>query len=207
MFSQILTIRISSPKCPCPLFQPPASRSLRYAGISPPGTVVLKGKTAPADGGKPAQRVSPGLGYLSKNRKLEGLALTLSIADNITMTRYASCSRLGWLDLAKQRRQSDKLVTSVGVREQTATQPVQSLSGGNQQKVAIAAIFRSFSLAASAVAWGSFGTDWADAKMGMSKTTKTEGHRTIFINFVSGSNIVQSNKDLPLEKGCLETKS
>ena len=83
-------------------------------------------------------RVAQGLGYLSEDRKQEGLALTLSIADNITMTRYSSCSRRGWLDLAKQRRQSDELITSVGVRARTATQPVQSLSGGNQQKVAIA---------------------------------------------------------------------
>lgn len=102
------------------------------------GTVALKGKSTPAAGGKPAQRVSQGLGYLSEDRKQEGLALTLSIADNMTMTRFSSCSRFGWLDLKKQRRQSDNLIRSVGVKARTAAQPVQSLSGGNQQKVAIA---------------------------------------------------------------------
>ena len=44
------------------------------------------------------------LGYLSEDRKGEGLALNLSIADNITLTRFSSCARWGWLDLMKQRK-------------------------------------------------------------------------------------------------------
>jgi ribose transport system ATP-binding protein len=102
------------------------------------GTIAIGGRTVYARGGKPSQRLLQGLGYLSEDRKREGLALTLSIADNITMTRYSACSSFGWLDLRQQRRQSEKLIKELGVRAQAATEPVQTLSGGNQQKVALA---------------------------------------------------------------------
>jgi ribose transport system ATP-binding protein len=102
------------------------------------GTIELTGRTASARGGKPSTRLLQGLGYLSEDRKNEGLTLPLSIADNITMTRFSSCSQFGWLDLAKQRSQSDALVRDLGVRAASSTQTVGTLSGGNQQKVALA---------------------------------------------------------------------
>jgi ribose transport system ATP-binding protein len=61
----------------------------------------------------------------------------MSVADNLTLTRYGSCARAGWLDLRRQRAQADERVRDVGIRARTVSQPVQTLSGGNQQKVAI----------------------------------------------------------------------
>jgi ribose transport system ATP-binding protein len=104
------------------------------------GRISIKGKLASASGAAPATRLSQGLGYLSEDRKSEGLALTLSIADNLTMTRFSSCSHLGWLNLSKQKRQSENLIREIGIKTQTAAQPVSTLSGGNQQKVAIGRI-------------------------------------------------------------------
>ena len=102
------------------------------------GTIKLKGKSAKARGGTPALRLFQRLGYLSEDRKGEGLALTLSIADNVTMTRFASCSRLGWLRLSRQRRKAQSLVGSLAVKARDVQQPVATLSGGNQQKIALA---------------------------------------------------------------------
>jgi ribose transport system ATP-binding protein len=109
-------------------------------GIDPAaeGEIVVNGRPAAAVNAKPAVRLSEGVGYLSEDRKQEGLALNLSVADNLTMTRFSACSRLGWLDLGKQRRQSNDLVQNVGIKMGAVTQPVQTLSGGNQQKIAIA---------------------------------------------------------------------
>jgi ribose transport system ATP-binding protein len=109
-------------------------------GIDKPnsGTITVKGRAAVARGGKPAVRLLQGLGYLSEDRKDEGLALKLSIADNVTITRYGSCSRFGWLDQAKQRRVSKELMQTLDIRAKSSEQSVQTLSGGNQQKVAIA---------------------------------------------------------------------
>jgi ribose transport system ATP-binding protein len=83
-------------------------------------------------------RIRQGVGYLSEDRKSEGLALALSIGDNLTMTRYSACSRYGWLNLGKQSEHAEKLIDDVGIKAQDAEQKVGSLSGGNQQKVAIA---------------------------------------------------------------------
>jgi len=102
------------------------------------GTVTIDGRTASAVVGKPALRVSQRVGYLSEDRKHEGLALSLSIADNITLTRFSSCSNFGLVDLRKQRLQAEDVTKKLGVRAATVRLPVQVLSGGNQQKVAFA---------------------------------------------------------------------
>jgi ribose transport system ATP-binding protein len=102
------------------------------------GTIVLKGKPMPARGGTPARRLSERLGYLSEARKGAGLALNLSIADNITLTRFASCARWGWLDLVRQRKQAQTLIDDLSIKARSARQAVSTLSGGNQQKTAVA---------------------------------------------------------------------
>jgi ribose transport system ATP-binding protein len=86
----------------------------------------------------PAARLSSGVGYLSEDRKGEGLAMTMSLADNITMTRFSSCSWRGWLRLSEQQTQAARWMASLGVKARSPEQPVQTLSGGNQQKVALA---------------------------------------------------------------------
>ncbi|HKX82681.1 MAG TPA: ATP-binding cassette domain-containing protein, partial [Pyrinomonadaceae bacterium] len=100
--------------------------------------VRIRGTERAACDASPAGRVSEGIGYLSEDRKSEGLALPLSIADNITLSRFSACSQLGWLSLSKQQAQADELIASIGVRARDARQPVSDLSGGNQQKIAMA---------------------------------------------------------------------
>ena len=102
------------------------------------GTITVCNRRTPARRRTAAQRLAEGLGYLSEDRKSEGLALPLSLADNITMTRFSSCSRLGWLNLSKQRSQAARLIEDTGVRASSTSQPVSTLSGGNQQKVLMA---------------------------------------------------------------------
>jgi ribose transport system ATP-binding protein len=79
-----------------------------------------------------------GLGYLSEDRKGEGLTLNQSLADNVTVTRFGSCARLGWLDLRAQRKQTEQLVNALKIKTSGAQQTVGALSGGNQQKVIVA---------------------------------------------------------------------
>ena len=82
-------------------------------------------------------RVRQGLGYLSEDRKGEGLSITLSMADNVTMTNVAACSHWGWLNLTRQRRQAEQVAQKLSVKARDVIQKVASLSGGNQQKVAL----------------------------------------------------------------------
>src|SRR6266567_3643746 len=102
------------------------------------GTISLRGKPIAASGGTPAVRLFQKLGYLSEDRKGEGLALGLSIADNVTMTRFSSCSRWGWLKLSRQKQQAEKVIRALTIKARTVEQPVSALSGGNQQKTAVA---------------------------------------------------------------------
>jgi ribose transport system ATP-binding protein len=102
------------------------------------GTIKVNKKSLPPGRSTPAMRLIEGLGYLSEDRKGDGLTLNQSIADNVTVTRFNSCSRWGWLDLSAQRRQAEKLVNALKIRTQGVQQEVGSLSGGNQQKVIVA---------------------------------------------------------------------
>jgi ribose transport system ATP-binding protein len=102
------------------------------------GTITVRGKAITTRTSAPASRLAQRLGYLSEDRKGEGLALALSVADNVTLTRLSTCSRRGWLDLARQRAQAETQTRALGVRARTVRQPVATLSGGNQQKVALA---------------------------------------------------------------------
>ncbi|HEU4510770.1 MAG TPA: sugar ABC transporter ATP-binding protein [Pyrinomonadaceae bacterium] len=99
------------------------------------GTIEVNRKSGR---GTPSMRLIEGLGYLSEDRKGEGLTLNQSIADNITVTRFDSCSRWGWLDLSSQRKQAEKLVNALKIKTRGAQQQAGSLSGGNQQKVVVA---------------------------------------------------------------------
>jgi len=82
---------------------------------------------------RPRERWRQGVGMVSEDRKQEGLALNLSIADNLTL------SSLGVLvSPSGQRRASEGWIGKLAVRCRSPQQPVGALSGGNQQKVAIA---------------------------------------------------------------------
>jgi ribose transport system ATP-binding protein len=102
------------------------------------GTIRVNKKTLPGGRSTPAMRLIEGLGYLSEDRKGDGLTLNQSIADNVTITRFDSCSRFGWLDLGSQRKQTEKLINALKIRTQGVQQDAGSLSGGNQQKVIVA---------------------------------------------------------------------
>jgi ribose transport system ATP-binding protein len=102
------------------------------------GTIEINKKSLPNGRTTPAIRLIEGLGYLSEDRKGEGLTLNQSVADNVTVTRVDSCSRWGWLDLSAQRKQAEKFVNALKIRTRGVQQDVGSLSGGNQQKVIVA---------------------------------------------------------------------
>jgi ribose transport system ATP-binding protein len=102
------------------------------------GTIEVNKKNLSNGRTTPAMRLIEGLGYLSEDRKGDGLTLNQSLADNVTVTRFDSCSRWGWLDLSAQRKQAEKLVNALKIRTRGVQQEVGSLSGGNQQKVIVA---------------------------------------------------------------------
>ncbi len=100
------------------------------------GTVLVR--DVPSPRGSPARRIAEGLGLLSEDRKQEGLALTQSIADNLTYSDLRPYAVGGWLNLAKRRSAVQNWLQRLRVRCRGPEQSVVDLSGGNQQKVALA---------------------------------------------------------------------
>jgi ribose transport system ATP-binding protein len=94
------------------------------------GQIKLKAHAGPAS---PAQNWARGMGMVSEDRKTEGLALALSIADNITLSSLGRFVRP-----ASQAAACRKWIEMLAIRCREPQQPVGNLSGGNQQKVAIA---------------------------------------------------------------------
>lgn len=88
----------------------------------------------------PRDRIRAGLGLVSEDRKGEGLAQGRSIADNATYSRLAPYSRWGWLNLRRRRAAVDDWLQRLNVKARSQDQPVEQLSGGNQQKVALARV-------------------------------------------------------------------
>jgi ribose transport system ATP-binding protein len=101
------------------------------------GNITVFGQSLPLHS-TPETRIARGMGYLSEDRKGEGLAMALSVADNITLTNFSPCSHWGWIDLPRQQKQAQERAGSVQVRAGSMDVAVEKLSGGNQQKVAIA---------------------------------------------------------------------
>jgi ribose transport system ATP-binding protein len=92
------------------------------------GKIKLGAFSGPAS---PDAWLRQGMGLVSEDRKTEGLALEMSIGDNLTLSNPASLP-------GRRNRAASKWIEKMGVRCRSARQAVGSLSGGNQQKVAIA---------------------------------------------------------------------
>jgi len=86
----------------------------------------------------PHDRWRQGMGLLSEERAGEGLALGLSIADNMTLTRLEPLGPAFTVLPSRQRVAAARWIDRVGIRCESARQTVGELSGGNQQKVAVA---------------------------------------------------------------------
>lgn len=105
-------------------------------GLSPSsGEVELNGVRVSRRSSSAGQ-IRNSVGYLSEDRKHEGLYLQLSVADNLTATGTAKISKGGWIDPRKQYAASEKIINALSIRSAQPNAPVARLSGGNQQKVA-----------------------------------------------------------------------
>jgi ribose transport system ATP-binding protein len=105
------------------------------------GTVLVHGaRVAP----RPDRLLARGVGLLSEDRKHEGLALGMSVAENVTLSsldrevRASLTRRAGWVRRSTLRRRAEHWIARLAIKARDADGRAAELSGGNQQKVALA---------------------------------------------------------------------
>lgn len=110
---------------------------------------VLFGLT-PADGGEirietthvtidsPSRAVALGIAYVPEDRRRHGVILEMPVASNATLAILRKISRGGWIDFTRERKVAAQFVERFAIKTPSVETPVGNLSGGNQQKVALA---------------------------------------------------------------------
>ncbi len=99
------------------------------------GRVRVRGLVGEAT---PRARLAQGVGLLSEDRAREGLALGLSVAKNLTLSRLKPLLRRGFLSQRAEHDAAAFWIARLGIRARGPDQRVRELSGGNQQKIAVA---------------------------------------------------------------------
>lgn len=107
-------------------------------GAEPPqdGSVYLAGERV--DPRSPDDAIRAGVGFVSEDRKAEGIIPELSIRENLTLAALPMLTRFGIVSKAKQEELVERFMTRLGIKATSANQRIRELSGGNQQKVLLA---------------------------------------------------------------------
>jgi rhamnose transport system ATP-binding protein len=107
-------------------------------GLTPAdeGEILLRGEPVRID--SPAAAVALGIAYVPEDRRRHGVILDLPVSANATLAVLRKVSRGGFLSFRRERDLAADLVRKLGVKTPSVDEPAGNLSGGNQQKVALA---------------------------------------------------------------------
>ncbi|MDI3312098.1 MAG: sugar ABC transporter ATP-binding protein [Thermoanaerobacterium sp.] len=98
------------------------------------GKIIVGGKTI--DIHKPNDAIANGIGFLTADRKQEGLIMDMSILQNLSIVSLKNFVKtLGYVDLKKEANETKKFMKQVNIKTSNFDMTVRHLSGGNQQKV------------------------------------------------------------------------
>jgi len=100
------------------------------------GKVTIKGK--PVKIAKPIEAMKRGIGYLSEDRKVDGIIGDLSVRDNIILALQVMKGFFKPISKSKAEAFADEYIKLLGIKTASTNTPIGSLSGGNQQKVILA---------------------------------------------------------------------
>jgi rhamnose transport system ATP-binding protein len=100
------------------------------------GEVRLRGRAVRID--TPEQAIRAGLAYLPEDRLHHGVVADMPIAANVSLATMTAIARWGLLDRAAERTSAEQWVERLRIKTPSVATHVDALSGGNQQKVALA---------------------------------------------------------------------
>jgi len=107
------------------------------------GLVRLKGGAIEIEGepvkiSSPPSAVAKKLALVPEDRRAQGVALQMSIRENVTLASLRKFVRFGFLQLGREKAAASDLIGKLAIRTASQNSPVRDLSGGNQQKVVLA---------------------------------------------------------------------
>ncbi|MDD3167828.1 MAG: sugar ABC transporter ATP-binding protein, partial [Eubacteriales bacterium] len=100
------------------------------------GKLTIKGKTVNIT--SPIKAMKKGIGYLSEDRKRDGIIGDLSVRENIILALQVMRGFFRPFTKAQAQAFADEYISLLGIKTASADTPINSLSGGNQQKVILA---------------------------------------------------------------------
>jgi ABC-type sugar transport system ATPase subunit len=103
------------------------------------GRVRVDGRPVPS--ARPAAALRHGLAFLTNDRKAEGLALSRSVVENVTLASLPRFSPGGWLRPRREERAVREMAETLDLQAPSLGAPVSNLSGGNQQKALLARLW------------------------------------------------------------------
>ncbi len=103
-------------------------------GVAPSsGEIEIGGKRARLR--SPRDAIKKGIAFIPQDRKAEGLLLPMSVRENLTLPILRRVAAAGVLRLAAERSTAGGMIDRLSIDARRPGQPVETLSGGNQQKV------------------------------------------------------------------------
>ncbi len=107
-------------------------------GLTPPdgGDILVNGVRAAIE--SPADAIRLGVAYVPEDRPQHGVVAEMSVAANMTLNNLAAVSTRGLIDSTAEERTAITAVDRLRIKTASVLAPVSTLSGGNQQKVALA---------------------------------------------------------------------
>jgi len=88
--------------------------------------------------GSPKRAIKEGIGFLTEDRKTQGLILDLCVKENISITSLSELSSYGIINGKREKEFADRFISDLNIKTTGSNQNVRFLSGGNQQKVVFA---------------------------------------------------------------------
>jgi ribose transport system ATP-binding protein len=99
------------------------------------GRVLLDGRAVPPN--SPGDAIRAGLCLVPQDRRRHGVIAAMSVRENITLPAVDSYARLGWVKRSAEAQAADAIATNLLVKASSIEAAAATLSGGNQQKVAL----------------------------------------------------------------------
>ena len=111
------------------------ARVIFGADLPDSGRILLEGR--PVQWRSPREAIQAGIGFLTEDRKSEGLVLNLLVRENTTIANLRRLIKRGFLDIRAEKAITRNYIKELSIKTLSTEQLTRNLSGGTQQKVVL----------------------------------------------------------------------